>query len=78
MSKKIVSLVLAMAFVAVTAAASFAEDCKGKVTAVEGDQVTVECKDGSTATGTGEAKVGDKVTIKDGKVEAKKKVIEGC
>lgn len=81
MSKKIVSLALAMAFVATTAVASFANDCTGSVTAVSGDAVTVKCDDGKEVKATGAAKVGDKVTVKGGKIEGAKggkKKIEGC
>ncbi len=76
MSKKLISLAMALAFVAGTAAVSFAGKCT--VTAVEGTKVTVDC-DGTVSTVEGTAKVGDKVTVKDGKIEAKKKkAIEGC
>jgi len=77
MSKKLISLAMALAFVAGTAVASFAGDCT--VTAVEGTKVTVDCG-GTVSTAEGTAKVGDKVTVKDGKVVAakKKKAIEGC
>ncbi|MEW6501852.1 MAG: selenite/tellurite reduction operon protein ExtJ [Thermodesulfobacteriota bacterium] len=81
MSKKIVSLALAMAFVATTAVASFAADCTGTVTAVSGDAVTVKCDDGKEVKATGAAKVGDKVTVKADKIQAAakaKKKIEGC
>ncbi|MFH1021568.1 MAG: hypothetical protein V1782_13305, partial [Pseudomonadota bacterium] len=76
MSKKMISLAMAIAFVASTAAVSFAADCT--VTAVAGTKVTVDCA-GTVSTVEGKAKVGDKVTVKDGKIEAKKKkAIEGC
>lgn len=84
MSKKIVSLALAMAFVATTAVASFAADCTGTVTAVAGTTATVKCDDGKEVKATGAAKVGDKVTVKADKIEAAaaakpaKKKIEGC
>lgn len=77
--KKLVSLALAMAFVVSTAGVTLAATCKGKVTAVEGNMVTVECKDGSSVTVEGSAKVGEKATVKNGKLKVKKaKAIEGC
>jgi len=77
MSKKMISLAMALAFVVSTAAVSFAADCT--VTAVDGNKVTVDCG-GAVSTVEGSAKVGDKVNVKDGKIEAKKKkkAIEGC
>lgn len=77
MSKKMISLAMAVAFVASTAAVSFAADCK--VTAVEGTKVTVDCA-GAVSTVEGTAKVGDMVTVKDGKIAPakKKKAVEGC
>lgn len=77
MSKKMISLAMALAFVVSTAAVSFAADCT--VTAVDGTKVTVDCG-GTVSTVEGSAKVGDKVNVKDGKIEAKKKkkAIEGC
>ena len=77
MSKKMISLAMAMAFVATGAAVSFAGDCK--VTAVEGTKVTVDCA-GAVSTAEGTAKVGDMVQVKDGKVVTakKKKAVEGC
>ena len=61
MSKKMISLAMALTFVASTAAVTFAGDCKGKVKAVEGTSVTVTCGDGTEAKGEGVAKVGDSV-----------------
>jgi len=80
MNKKMISLAMALAFVASTAVASFAADCKGTVKAVSGTNVTVTCEDGKDVTATGVAKVGDKVEVKAGKVAAakKKKAVEGC
>lgn len=77
MSKKMISLAMALAFVVSGAAVSFAGDCT--VTAVEGSKVTVDCA-GKMETVEGSAKVGDKVMVKDGKIETKKKkkAIEGC
>jgi len=77
MKKGIVSVVVALSFMVCAATSSFA--CTGKVKAVAGTKVTVTCEDGKEMTAEGAAKVGDKVTIKDGKVApAKKKAIEGC
>jgi hypothetical protein len=79
MSKKMISLAMAVAFVASTAAVSFAADCKGTVKAVAGTSVTVTCADGTEAMAEGTAKVGDKVEVKGGKIAAaKKKAVEGC
>ena len=78
MKKEIISAVVALSFM-VCAASSFA--CTGVVKAVDGTKVTVTCDDGKDVTATGAAKVGDKVTVKDGKVAAaaaKKAAIEGC
>jgi len=77
MSKKMISLAMAMAFVVSTAAASFAADCAGVVKAVAGTSVTVTCEDGTETKAEGTAKVGAKVTVKGGKIAAKK-AIEGC
>ena len=77
MNKKMISLAMAMTFVIGTAAASFAADCAGVVKAVAGTAVTVTCADGTETMATGAAKVGDKVTVKGGKIAAKK-AIEGC
>lgn len=77
MKKGIVASVVALSFM-VAAASSFA--CTGTVKAVDGTKVTVTCDDGKEAVAEGAAKVGDKVTVKDGKVAAgaKKAAIEGC
>lgn len=78
MKKGIVSALVALSFMVCTAVASFA--CTGVVKAVDGTKVTVTCDDGTEAVAAGAAKVGDKVTVKDGKIEAgkKKAAIEGC
>jgi len=81
MHKKLMTAALALAFIAGSVAISFAGDasCTGKATAVEENVVTVTCDDGSVITAEGAAKVGAKVTVKDGKIEArKKKAVEGC
>ncbi|MBU0664107.1 MAG: hypothetical protein KJ990_06115 [Proteobacteria bacterium] len=79
MKKGIVSALVALSFLVCTAAASFA--CTGVVKSVDGANVTVTCDDGTEAIAEGAAAVGDKVTVKDGKIApAKKKAaaIEGC
>ncbi|HCC54046.1 MAG TPA: hypothetical protein DEQ20_03845 [Desulfobulbaceae bacterium] len=80
MSKKMISLAMALAFVASSAVASFAADCAGTVKVVAGTAVTVTCADGTETKAEGAAKVGDKVMVKGGKIEAakKKKAVEGC
>lgn len=79
MKKGIISVVVALSFIACAAVASFA--CTGVVKAVDGTNVTVTCDDGTEATGVGAAAVGDKVTVTDGKIAPAKKMrkaIEGC
>jgi hypothetical protein len=81
MKKGIVSALIALSFMLCVAASSFAAGDTAVVKAVEGNQVTVTMEDGTEATVEGTAKVGDKVTVKDGKIApAKKKraAIEGC
>jgi hypothetical protein len=69
MSKKIVTLLMAMAFtVGVAGVSVAAKSVKCKVTAVDGNAVTLDCKKAD------KLKVGMKVKVK----EAKKKAIEGC
>lgn len=67
MSKKIITLAMVVAFVASTAAVTFAGDCKGKVKGVEGAIITVTCTDGTEAKAEGVAKIGDSVDVKGGK-----------
>ena len=53
---------------------------KGTISKIDGGQITVKGSDGKETSVAGDAKglkVGDKVTIKDGKI-MKKKAIEGC
>lgn len=83
MRKKILAVVSALAFSLSVAGMALAGECTGEVTKVEGTKVTVKCSDGTEMQASGTAKVGDKVTVKDGKIEAgkaapKKKKIEGC
>jgi hypothetical protein len=69
MSKKIVTLLMAMAFtVGVAGVSVAAKSVKCKVTALDGNAVTLDCKKADSL------KVGMKVKVK----EAKKKAIEGC
>ena len=63
--KKMVTVVMVVAF-ALSAGAAFAKD-KCTVDSVDGDTVTMTCKDTKM-------KAGDKVTVKAGK----KKAVEGC
>jgi hypothetical protein len=69
MSKKIVTLAMAMAFVVSTATMSVAASVKCEVKSVEGSTVTLDCGDKAD-----KLHVGDKVKVK----AAKKKAIEGC
>jgi hypothetical protein len=66
--KKVLVLVMAMAFTASVASVSMAAIEKCTVKAVAGKTVTLECKKASL-------KVGDDVTLKKA---IKKKAIEGC
>jgi len=67
MSKKIVILLMAMAFTVGIAGVGVAKTVKCEVKAVDGNTVTMECKDAASL------KVGDNV-----KVKSAKKAIEGC
>jgi len=81
MNKKMITLAMALALVAGTAAVSFAVDCKGVAKAVQGVTVTVLCNNGTETmaedSGKGSAKigVGDKVVVKGTRA---RKEIEGC
>ena len=77
--KKIMTVLVVVVFALSVAGLSLAADMKGTITKVEGGKITVKTADGKETTGTGDAglKVGDKVTVKDGKV-MKKKAVEGC
>ena len=69
MSKKIITLLMAVAFtVGVAGVSVAAKSVKCKVTAIDGNAVTLDCKKAAPL------KVGMKVKVK----EAKKKAIEGC
>ena len=69
MSKKIVTLLMAMAFtVSIAGVSVAAKSVKCKVTAIDGNAVSLDCKKAD------KLKVGMKVKVK----EAKKKAIEGC
>jgi outer membrane lipoprotein SlyB len=85
--KKILVLLIALVFTLGVVGLSFAAEVKGTVTKIEGKKMTVKDDKGKETTvdvkDTAGAKVGDHVTIADGKVtkEAapkKKKAIEGC
>jgi outer membrane protein assembly factor BamE (lipoprotein component of BamABCDE complex) len=69
MSKKIITLILAAAFtVSVAGVSVAAKAVRCKVTAVDGNTVTLDCKKAD------QLKAGMKVKVK----EAKKKAVEGC
>jgi outer membrane protein assembly factor BamE (lipoprotein component of BamABCDE complex) len=69
MSKKIVTLLMAMAFtVSIAGVSVAAKSVNCKVTAIDGNAVSLDCKKAD------KLKVGMKVKVK----EAKKKAIEGC
>ena len=70
MSKRIITLLMAMAFtVGVAGVSVAAKSVTCKVSAVDGNTVTLDCKKGAD-----KLKVGSKVKVKS----AKKKAIEGC
>jgi hypothetical protein len=70
MSKKIITLLMAMAFtVGVAGVSMAAKYIKCEVKAIDGKTLTLECKKGADT-----FKVGSKVKVKS----AKKKAIEGC
>ena len=69
MSKKLLSLAMAMAFTVSMASVSMAAKVKCEVTGVEGDIVTLDC--GKKAN---KLKKGDKVDVKAKKTAA----VEGC
>ncbi len=78
--KKFLVLLVAVVFTIGVAGLSFAADMKGTISKIDGGQITVKGSDGKETSVAGDAKglkVGDKVTIKDGKI-MKKKAIEGC
>ena len=78
--KKFLVLLVVVVFTIAVAGLSFAADMKGTITKIDGGKITVKGADGKEASVAGDAKglkVGDKVTVKDGKV-MKKKAIEGC
>jgi uncharacterized protein YxeA len=78
--KKLLILIVAVFFTIAVAGLSFAADMKGTITKIDGGNITVKGADGKETSVAGDAKgckVGDKVTIKDGKI-IKKKAIEGC
>ncbi|MEN8141985.1 MAG: hypothetical protein ABFQ82_00125 [Thermodesulfobacteriota bacterium] len=69
MSKKIVTLLMAMAFtVGVAGVSVAARSVNCKVSAIDGNTVTLDCKKAD------KLKAGMKVKVK----EAKKKAVEGC
>jgi len=68
MSKKLLSLALAAAFMIGTASVSLASTVKCEVKAIEGNTVTLDCKKAD------KLKVGEKVKVKAAKAAA----VEGC
>jgi hypothetical protein len=78
--KKVLALLVVIIFTLGVVGLCFASDMKGSITKIDGSKITVKGADGKESTITGDAKglkVGDKVTVKDGKIQ-KKKAIEGC
>ena len=78
--KKYLVMIVVIIFTLTIAGLGFAADMKGSITKIDGSKITVKGADGKETTVEGDAKgmkVGDKVTVKDGKV-VKKKAIEGC
>lgn len=79
MRTKVLAICSALMFTVAMTGMAFAEDCaSGTVKSVDGQNVVVDCG-GKDVKATGDAKVGDKVAVKDGKVvKAAKKKTEGC
>ena len=78
--KRFLVLMVAIIFTLTVAGLSLAADVKGSITTIDGNNITVKGADGKEIAVQGDAKglkVGDKVTVKDGKI-MKKKAIEGC
>jgi hypothetical protein len=80
--KRFIALLVVIVFTLTLSMVAFAADVSGTVSKIDGKKITVKDDKGKETTVEGDAtglKVGDKVTIKDGKVmKAKKKAIEGC
>jgi hypothetical protein len=68
MSKKMMTLALALTFAVATAGVSFAKDATCEVKSIDGSTVVLDCKD------VGELTVGAAVKVK----ASKKKAVEGC
>jgi len=78
--KKLLALLVVIIFTVGVVGLCFAADVKGSITKIDGSKITIKAADGKEMTVEGDAKglkVGDKVTVKDGKIQ-KKKAIEGC
>ncbi len=78
--KKILVVLVALIFTLGVVGLSFAAEMKGTISKIDGNKITVKAADGKETTVQGDAKgmkVGDKVTVKDGKI-MKKKAVEGC
>ena len=82
-AKAIIAMFVAIVFTLGVVGLSFAAEIKGTVTNIDGNKVTVKDSAGKETTvdvkDAKGAKVGDKVTIKDGAiVPAAKKKVTGC
>lgn len=90
-AKRVLALVVALAFAVGSAGIAFAADLKGTVTKIDGKMITIRDAGGKEVTAEadaagikpGEIKPGDLVEVRDGKVhkvaaEKKKRAIEGC
>ncbi len=78
--KKVLVVLVALIFTLGVVGLSFAADVKGTISKIEAGKIIVKGADGKEITVPGDAKglkVGDKVTVKDGKI-MKKKAVEGC
>lgn len=80
--RKAIALIITILFTLSLTAFAFASDVQGTISKIDGNKITVKDSAGKETTAEGDAKglkVGDKVTVKDGKVmKPKKKAIEGC
>lgn len=84
-ARTIIALLAALVLMVSTVVFAFAADCKGTVTAIEGNRIVVKDFKGKETTvevDTRDIKVGDAVEVRDGKVTKgggrKKKAVEGC
>ena len=81
-AKAIIAMFVAIVFTLGVVGLSFAAEIKGTVTNIDGNKVTVKDSAGKETTvdvkDAKGAKVGDKVTIKDGAIVLEKKKVTGC